>query len=302
MAETVLVAGLSDLAEAYDGFIVDLWGVLHDGVTAFPAALDCMAALRARGKRIAILSNAPRRAHSVIARNRELGITEQHFDVVLSSGEETWQSLKNRPDDWYRALGPRGFHLGPDRDQGMLEGLDYHFVDSIEEADFILNTGTHSGEDEIADYQETLDRALAGGLPMVCANPDREVIRGGRREICAGAVAEHYQAMGATVRFHGKPNGSVYATCLDLLALDEGARVLAIGDSLRTDIAGARAAGLDSLFVLAGIHAESLGLADASSSADARPANGAGLPVGRIEALFQDAGFSPTASIPVLIW
>ncbi len=301
MAETVLVTKLSDLAEAYDGFIVDLWGVLHDGVTAFPEALDCMHALRARGKKIAILSNAPRRADSVIARNRELGITEQHFDAVLSSGEETWQFLKRRPDDWYRALGARCFHLGPERDKGMLEGLDYGFVESVRQGDFILNTGTHDGSDQLADYQDILDHGLAGGLPMVCANPDREVIRGGRREICAGAIAEHYQVMGARVRFHGKPSGTVYRTCLDLLALGPDARVLAVGDSLRTDVAGARAAGLDSLFVLGGIHAEALGLENGGLGIGAL-ANGSAPSAARLEALFRDFGFAPTASIPSLSW
>lgn len=287
----LLLDRLSEIAERYDGFIVDLWGVLHDGVTAFPAALDCLAALRARGKRVAILSNAPRRVDAVIERNRVLGITEAHFDAVLSSGEETWQFLKRRCDDWYRALGPGCFHLGPDRDQGMLDGLDYDIVATLQQADFVLTTGAHHGDSRVEDYQDLLEHALKRELPMICANPDREVIRGGRREICAGAIAEHYRDMGAPVRFHGKPDRSVYRTTLELLGLSDQARVLGIGDSLRTDVAGAQAAGFDSLFVLGGIHAETLGVEDGK------------LPLpDRLVQLFAESAFAPTASMATLHW
>lgn len=283
--------GLSPLAERYDGFIVDLWGVLHDGVTAFPEALTCLAELKARGKRVWILSNAPRRATSVTERNAELGIRGEHFDGVMSSGEEAWRYLSDRCDPWYQALGRRCYHIGPARDAGMREGLDYTFVEDVAGADFLLNTGALTAEDRAGDYDALLTGALDHGLPMVCANPDLEVIRGGRREICAGAIALRYEELGGTVRYHGKPHRQVYETCLDSMGIADRARIAAIGDSLRTDIAGAQAIGIDGIFIAAGIHGEALGMVDGQPPDPARMA-----------ALFTKRELYPAATLPVLRW
>ena len=289
--------GLAALAGDYDAFIVDLWGVMHDGVRAFPEALACLAELKARGKRIWILSNAPRRAASVAARNLELGIPPEHVDGVLSSGEAAWRHLATRPDAWYQALGRRCYHLGPDRDQGMREGLDYDFLDrpgDLAAADFLLNTGALAPDHAAGHYTPLLDEALGRGLPMVCANPDLEVIRGGRREICAGAIALAYEERGGEVRYHGKPHREIYQDCFALMAESgpvEPARTLAIGDSLRTDIAGAQACGIDGLFVAGGIHGEALGLVEAR-----------GLDQSRLAALFADRGLYPVAALPRLSW
>lgn len=284
-------SGLSTLAEDYQGFIVDLWGVMHDGVDAFPAAVACLEELRRRGKGIAILSNAPRRAEVVAARTADLGISPGLWDAVLSSGEETWRHLARRPDDWYQALGRRCHHLGPERDIGMRAGLDYDFVEAPGSADFLLVTGALSPEDRPESYRRLLDQALDRDLPMVCANPDLEVIRGGQREICAGAIAMHYREMGGRVREHGKPDPAVYRSCIALLGLGGGGRIAGIGDSLRTDIAGARQAGLDGIFITGGVQGEELGV-DAAGNAD--PA--------RLARLCAAAGEDPIAALPVLRW
>ena len=286
-----IAAGLASLAADYDGFIVDLWGVLHDGVRAFPEALDCLARLKAAGKRVAILSNAPRRAWAVVARNRELGLEDGLSDLVLSSGEETWRHLKERPDAWYGALGPRCFHLGPDRDLTMREGLDYDFVDRAEAADFVLLTGSRDAAHGVEDYAGLLAPALAAGLPLVCANPDLEVIRGGRREICAGAIAVYYEQQGGEVRSHGKPDREIYESCLARLGLGDRARVAAIGDSLRTDIAGAVAVGIDGIFVADGIHGDDI----------ARAAGGRPVPED-LARLFAQRGVVPRATLTRLVW
>ncbi|MFQ6018248.1 MAG: TIGR01459 family HAD-type hydrolase, partial [Kiloniellaceae bacterium] len=149
--------GFAALAERYDGFIVDLWGVLHDGVAAFPAALGCLEELRRRAKRVLILSNAPRRAAAVAARNAALGIPPRLYDATVSSGEEAWHHLRSRPDSWYRALGRRCYHLGPARDLGLREGLAYDFVDDPAAADFILNTGALSPGHGPEDYRPLLE-------------------------------------------------------------------------------------------------------------------------------------------------
>ena len=286
-----ILHGLSEIAERYDGFIVDLWGVLHDGVRAFPQAVDCLERLRERGKRVLILSNAPRRAAAVAARNAELGIPAHLCDAVVSSGEAAWQHLAARTDPWHRALGRRCHHLGPERDRGMREGLDYDFVDHLDAADFILATGALSFGDTLETYAAFLDEALGRRLPMVCANPDLEVLRGARREICAGAIALGYEKLGGEVRYHGKPHAEIYATCLAMIEMPAQARIAAIGDSLRTDIAGARAAGIDGLFITGGLQGQALG-ADAAGNVDAA----------RLEALCAATGEVPAAALPVLRW
>lgn len=276
---------MSALAGRYDAFIVDLWGVVHDGVRAFPAAVDCLARLHDGGARILILSNAPRRAAEVAARGTEVGLPTRVYDLIMSSGEEAWRSLAAQAD------GARCFHLGPGRDLGMRDGLDYAFVDDMAAADFILNTGALSAEDTADSYDSLLRPAVARGVPMVCANPDLEVIRGGNREICAGAIAGRYEELGGTVRYHGKPHPGIYRTCFAMLEGIAPARIAAIGDSLRTDIAGAAAAGIDSLFVTGGLQGAELG-ADAAGNAD--PA--------RVAALCDAAGVHPTVVLPALQW
>ncbi len=286
-----LTTSFAELAPAYDGLIVDLWGVLHDGVTAFPHAVHCLERLRETGTAIAILSNAPRRASEVEAKMNDLGIAPSLYDLVLSSGEVAWRHLKERDDPWYAALGRRCFHLGPDRDRGMREGLDYDFVETPAKADFLLNTGAHMAEDTVETYAHELDEGLSHGLPMVCANPDLVVVRGGKREICAGLLAQSYEARGGEVRYHGKPHADVYDECLRALNGIERTRLAAVGDSLRTDIAGAAAAGIDAIWVLGGIHAEELGVSD-----------GALPPAERLNALAGQAALKPDAALPLFTW
>lgn len=277
--------GLAAVAGQYDAYIVDLWGVMHDGVRAFPAAVACLEQLHGQGKHILILSNAPRRAAEVTARNAEIGLPARVCDFVMSSGEEAWQLMARQ------AAGQRCYHLGPERDLGMREGLAYEFVDDMAAADLILNTGALSDTDTAESYDALLRPAAARGVPMICANPDLEVIRGGKREICAGAIAARYEELGGAVRYHGKPHPGIYRTCFDLLDGIARPRIAAIGDSLRTDIAGAVAAGIDGLFVTGGLQGEELGV-DAQGKAD--PA--------RLAALCDAAGVQPTAALPVLRW
>ncbi len=285
------IEGLRLLAERYDGFIVDLWGVLHDGIRPYDGAVRCLAELRGRDKRIVILSNAPRRAAEVARRTAELGIGPQLYDALMSSGEEAWRCLKDRPDPWYRRLGRAVYCMMAARDRGMLAGLELRPVERIDRAEFVLALGVDGPGDGLADYEAALAAAVARRLPMVCANPDLEVVRGGVREICAGALARRYEELGGAVRYHGKPYPSVYESCLALLGRPARGRVLAIGDSLSTDVAGATGVGLDSLLVAGGIHAEEFA-APGGGPPDAR----------RIAAACRRAGQRPTAVIAQLLW
>ena len=251
-----LIDGMRGLASEYDGFILDLWGVVHDGIAPFPGVLDCMARLIHGGKRLVLLSNAPRRADDVVRRIARIGVPPELYHGVMSSGEETWQHLYRRDEPFYRALGRRCLHIGSERDLEIREGLDLDFIETPAAADFLLNTGPAEWEDTIADYAPVLEAARERDLPMVCANPDLVVIHNGKPALCAGALAQHYEAIGGRVRWHGKPYPSVYDSCVELLGVANRRRLLAIGDSLRTDIAGADGAGIASLLIAGGVHAD----------------------------------------------
>lgn len=278
--------GFAPLAARYDGFIVDLWGVVHDGVTPYPGAADTLARLRGLGKKVVLLSNAPRRAHVAQANLRGMGLGDDLYDGLMTSGEATHQALAARTDPWFARLGRRLYHLGPERDRNVFEGLDFEPVPSPEAADFVLNTGPDDlqGPTEVEDHLPLLQACLAAGLPMICANPDLEVIRGGVRLICAGALAQRYAELGGDVSWLGKPDPQIYRPVLAMLGLEKP-RVLAIGDALRTDIVGAAASGIDGCWVIGGIHGEELGHDR-----------------GRIEAAARDAGLSPVASLPAFVW
>jgi HAD superfamily hydrolase (TIGR01459 family) len=209
--------------------------------------------------------------------------------VLHSSGEDTWSHLRRRPDGWYEALGRRAYAIAPARDRGLFEDLDIALVDEIAEAEFVILTGVSRGDERVADFEAILRQARQLDLPLICANPDLEVVRDGVREICAGAIAARYQELGGFVRYHGKPDPSVYRVCLKGLGVADRSRILAVGDSLRTDIAGANAAGLDSLFVIGGIHQEEL-----SGAAGSDP--------GGIAPAFERAGQWPTFAMASFVW
>lgn len=262
-----ILPGIAAIAEAYDGFVLDLWGVIHDGHKPYPDAVDCLTRLhdarlgQGNSKSIVMLSNAPRRSQGVIEAMIAMGIDRALYDHVVTSGELTWQALKSRRDPWHAALGRRCLHIGPARDHGLFEGLDIALVGQPEEADFIVNTGPWRDEERLEDYMSLLQASAARRLPMICANPDLEVIRGGVRIICAGSLASYYESLGAPVRYHGKPYNEAYDACLAAMGLTDRARIVAVGDSLITDIKGAANAGIATLLVTSGIHAEELGLA-----------------------------------------
>ncbi len=274
------------LAENFDGFIVDLWGVVHDGVRPYPGAVDCLANLKAAGKRVVMLSNAPRRNHAAQASMRQMGIADDLYTDILTSGEAVHRHLRDRPDTFWRALGNRVFHLGPERDRNVMDGLGLTIVDRPDEAEFVLNTGPddHRNPTDMSEFEPVLAECQAAGLAMVCGNPDLEVIRGGVRVLCAGSLAVRYQALGGQVRSLGKPDPAIYATVLDTLAVKLN-RVLAVGDSLRTDIAGAAAIGVAACWVLGGLHG------DALAGDPERAARAAG-----------EVGLDPLAAMPGFIW
>lgn len=278
--------GFGEIADDYDGFILDIWGVIHNGVAPIEGAPDCLERLSRTGKPIVLLSNAPRRAAVVGRQLARMGIPPTNYTGIMTSGEASYLLLRDRPDDWSRGLGNRMFYLGPDRDLGLTEELDLARVDDPAQASFILNTGPDhlAPVEDASRYDPLLERCAAARLPMICTNPDLEVIVGGQRVFCAGTLAVRYEDLGGEAKMLGKPDPAVYRPVLDMLGV-AGHRVLAVGDALRTDIAGATAAGLDSCWVLGGLHGEHLGEDPAAITAEAAR-----------------AGLAPVAALRHLVW
>ena len=278
--------GFAAIAAEYDGFILDLWGVIHDGVDPLPGAADCLRHIEAAGKRVVLLTNAPRRADAIIRQLRKMGIDDALYDGVMSSGEAVHLMLRDRPDAWYRSIGTRMFYIGPERDLAVVAGLDVSRVADPADATFVLNAGPDDLVDPAAasEWDPVLASCAEHRLPMICANPDLEVIRGGVRVLCAGTLALRYLDMGCDARMLGKPDPAIYGPVLDMLGLPKS-RVLAVGDALRTDIAGAAASGLDSCWVLGGLHGD-----DIAGDHDA------------VERAAAAAGLAPVAVIPTFVW
>jgi len=253
--------GLAGLAEHYDAFILDLWGVVHNGLEPLPGVVDCLARLRSTGKAILFLSNAPRSAGIVANILDGIGIGSDCYDRIVTSGDATLRALQLRRDDWHAGLGWAYYYLGKEADAGMLAGTDYVAVDTIDAAQFILDLGLADATRETVEtYMPVLESGLAAGLPMVCGNPDLVVHIGDSEQPCAGALAKAYEDRGGNVYWHGKPHRAVYDLCFGHLNGIPAERILAVGDSLRTDIAGANNAGIDSMFAVSGIHARDFGV------------------------------------------
>ncbi|MCV9936938.1 TIGR01459 family HAD-type hydrolase [Boseaceae bacterium BT-24-1] len=276
------------LAPRYDGFLLDQWGVLHDGVWPYPGAVTALEALRHAGKRVIILSNSGRLGAENAAQLAKLGFARELYDEVVSAGDDAREALATRDEPFHRALGRRCLLLARAGEFHLAEGLGLDLVDDVETADFILLMTMDPPRQSVAGWTDLLKAAGERRLPMVCANPDlhRASSDGGLQE-APGLVARAYEQLGGTVRYHGKPEPRIYRTCLARLGL-ERSRVVAIGGSLEHDIAGAEAAGLDSVFIGGGIHRGDIswdgGTMDAASCL----------------ALFASAGQTPTYALALL--
>jgi HAD superfamily hydrolase (TIGR01459 family) len=285
------LTGFAALADRFDGFIVDLWGVIHDGVTAFPSAVDCLRRLRAVGKPTLLLSNVPRPNRDAQALMRRIGIADDLYTDILTSGEAVRRALQGPPDLWWAELGQHVFHLGPERDRGVLDGLSFIPVPNPAQANFVLNTGPddHRNPSDLTEFEPVLQECARHQLPMICANPDLAVVRGSVRVLCAGALAERYREMGGDVRSLGKPDPAIYQPVLEQLGLPPD-RILAVGDALHTDIAGAGGVGIAACWVLGGIHGAKLREPDGQFN------------LVRAEAEARTAGLSPLATVPYFAW
>jgi HAD superfamily hydrolase (TIGR01459 family) len=245
---------LRDLVAGVDVVLSDIWGVVHNGLVAFPEACEALRSFRRQGGAVILITNAPRPADAVQAQLRKLGVADETYDALVTSGDLTRHFVADH-------AGRKVFWLGPPRTDAIYDGLD-PVLAPLEQADYIVCTGLFDEEIESPeDYRAMMLQARERRLTLICANPDMVVERGDRLIYCAGAIAELYRELGGEVIFYGKPHRPIYERAIELaaerqshpIALD---RVLAIGDSVRTDVAGAHGFGIDCLFVTRGIHAE----------------------------------------------
>jgi len=283
-----IIEQFAPLARRYDVLLCDVWGVVHNGVTAFAEACEALVRFRAGGGTVILITNAPRPGAAVQRLLDRLAVPREAYDAIMSSGDVTRGIVEARQ-------GERVFHLGPQRDVSIFAGLDVTFA-GAEVADYAVCTGLFDDTRETPEnYRGLLTAMRDRSLFMVCANPDIVVERGDQLVYCAGALADAYVELGGDALYCGKPHAPIYAAALGKVAEFRGGaaperdRVLAIGDSIRTDVKGAAAYGLDCLFVISGIHADDLG--------------GRGAPDrSSLAAMFDAEGVAPKAVTRKLAW
>jgi HAD superfamily hydrolase (TIGR01459 family) len=281
----------SKVSDPYQGFIVDLWGVIHNGFTLLPHVEESLFQLKQSGKRIVFLSNSPRLKTSVAKQLKVIGLSPKLWDDMVTSGDVTLTQLEER----LNTLGPCGYFLGQKGHKPTFESVkgivEVHIPD---EADFIFNAGPEDLTENLESYKKNLENAAAKKTPMICANPDVEVIHGGRRILCAGALAKVYEEMGGEVSYSGKPYKQAYDQAFKALGSTIPTnQVLALGDSLENDIQGALNAGIDSALLLTGIHSDAVERLKTLSNLTTEKA---------LETLFQKHKFTPTYVMPSLFW
>jgi HAD superfamily hydrolase (TIGR01459 family) len=282
-----LIPHFSSLAHDYDVLLCDIWGVIHNGLASFPDACDALMRARAQRATVILITNAPRPSTVVARQLEKLHVPRETYDAIVSSGDVTRSVIEQR-------YGQSLFHLGPERDHSIFAGLGVTFA-PLESADYVVCSGLDDDDTETPDdYRARLELMLKRKLFMVCGNPDVVVERGDKLVYCAGAIADLYATMGGEVLYAGKPYKPIYDLALAKAEDAAGVkpalnRVLAIGDSVRTDLKGARTLGLDFLFVTSGIHAEELGGRE-------RPDMQA------LKGVFAAAGEMPKAMMRHLVW
>ena len=277
-----ILASIADLAPTSDAWIVDVWGVMHNGARAFAAAGEACRRFRAGGGIVMLLSNAPRPFSAVVAQMAGFGVDPASYDGGVTSGDAT----RGMIESW---AGRPLLHIGPARDLGLFAGLDVR-LGTAEDAEAIVCSGLYDDTKETpASYEALFDKLAARGLPMICANPDLVVERGDRLVYCAGSLAAVYAAKGGKVLYAGKPYLPIYErTFAEIERLKAAAvpksRILAIGDGLDTDLKGAHAAGLRSVLIASAVHLPG------------------GLNEDTLGRLFADRPFAPVAALPALVW
>lgn len=238
----------------YDAYLIDLWGVIHDGFHPYPGVVDCLNRLILQNKSLIFISNAPRPSHVMMKKLIDFGIAIKP-EMMLTSGDVVRHQLTHYEDAHFRGVGKCIYHLGADRNPDILEGLDVDLALNIEQADFILLTAYLDEDEDLNQLDARLQQAVNRNIPMLCANPDKIILNGNKRRHCSGVFAEKYEKMGGIVHYYGKPHKAILDAALTTLqkkGIQDRDRILMIGDTLETDIQAAQKMGTHSALVLTG--------------------------------------------------
>jgi len=277
-----MISGMGELAERFDAFLIDQFGVLRDGRGPYPGAAETLVRLKQSGKTIIILSNSGKRSAENDRRLAALGFDRESWDWFLTSGEVAWKILGSESRGEGKGIARKCLLVSRDGDTSPLDGLHLIRTERGDDADFILLAASEGDVRPLADYETLLAPAARRGVPCLCTNPDKIMLTKEGTAFGAGRIAELYEELGGTVRWIGKPFPDIYATALDFLVSVAPERVCCIGDSIEHDIAGAAGAGLKSVLVTTGI---------LETASDAER-----------QALFAEHGAVPDFILPKFIW
>lgn len=279
-----VIGSIREIGSRYRAWVVDIWGVMHNGHRAFPGAVAAARRFREHGGILVLLSNSPRPTIGVQEQLRRLGVPDDAYDATVTSGDLTRYELGKHE-------GATVFHLGPERDLPIFDGIPVK-LGRPEDAELVVCSGLFDDETETPeDYEGLLHELAERKLTMLCANPDHLVERGHKLVYCAGALAQLYAEDGGEVIYAGKPYAPIYELAAEIITERAGRKVprseiLAIGDGIHTDMAGAADFGLDAVFVASGLHVGP---------------GGEGLDDLRLTELFEGRK-PPRAAMPALAW
>lgn len=278
------IESLDELLDDYAVILSDVWGVIHNGIEPHLEAAAALARARARGLAVVLITNSPRPHFDVERQLEVIGVPRDAWDRIVTSGDVTRELVREAPR--------RIFHLGPDRDFNLYDGLDVELVEDVEASSVVCTGLFHDDTETPDDYRELLSRLRSRNLPFICANPDIVVERGERLIWCAGALARDYALLGGRTLVAGKPHPPIYAAAMEAAAEAAGRPVarseaVAIGDGMLTDVKGAASNDIDVLYVSGGIHARDYGPADDPD-------------VVLLDAFLQRHGHRPLAFLPKL--
>jgi len=272
-----------EIADKYQYFILDIWGVIHDGDSIYEGVLESIKKLKELNKKIIFLSNAPRRSAIVQKVLAEYGITKKYYEFILTSGEAAHFYLQHNQQKGFNEFGKKYFYIGPQKDRGLVNDLEYAEVLNAKDADFNITTGFNGPGSTLEERKHQLDESIKYNLPMICVNPDLMVIKKtGQEFLCAGILANEYQKMQGKVHFFGKPHKEVYKILFKKLNIADLSTTIIVGDGMDTDIAGATNYGIDSALIPGGLLSNIVGVKYGQLPKKAK-----------MEKIFDEYGFKP---------
>lgn len=256
LINTKFCEGISDISDSYAGFIIDQWGVLHDGERVYDGAIECLKNLKERGKYVIILANSGKRASQNAMRLKELGITDDLYTDLITSGEITWQGLQSQDEGYFKGIGKKCIIISRDGDRSIVDGLDVEVVENPKDATFLIISGTDSPSKSMEDYEYLLKECARYSLKAICANPNSLGVMGGKNIMGAGSLAMRYKDFGGIVEYIGKPHSYIFNHCIKLMQQADiyPGQTVIVGDTMAHDIMGGTLVNIDTCLVKNGLH------------------------------------------------